>query len=119
MIPGAETAVLDAVREWGRIQILLAGGTGTLCVVRVNGDALFRHGERIYADNEDLSLSIDRARLSRAWFVSWDTESRGVHFVDAVGNSVFEIDMIKHGGRFDPGGLESYVNARSQLVGGA
>lgn len=29
VIPGAETAVLDAVREWGRIQILLAGGTET------------------------------------------------------------------------------------------
>jgi len=119
VIPGAEAAVLDAVREWGRIQILLAGGTETLCVVRMNGDALFRHGERIYADSGDLSLSIDRARLSRAWFVSWDTESRGVHFVDAAGNSVFEIDLIKHGGRFDPSGLESYVNARSRLVGGA
>jgi hypothetical protein len=93
--------------------------TETLCAVRMNGDALFRHGGRLVADNGSLSLSIDGARSSRAWFVSWDTESRGVHFVEAAGNSVLEIDLIKHGGRFDPGGLESYENARRQLVGSA
>ena len=116
VIAGAEAAVLDAVKDWGRIRIAVAGATEALCEVLMNAGGLVRRGKRICLESTDLRLSIDGSHIRRGWFVSWGRRSRGVYFVDTAGKGILKISLrCDDEGRFDPSALENYERTRRRV----
>lgn len=99
---GAEAAVLEAAREWGRVRVVVRSEAGAVSELLLNAAELERHGDGLTVENEHFRLHIDCSRIHRAWFVRHSDSLRGVHFTDAAGDIVFSLYPVGRDGQFEP-----------------
>nr|MDJ0892846.1 precorrin-3B C(17)-methyltransferase [Gammaproteobacteria bacterium] len=100
---GAEAAVLEAARTWGRLRVVVGSDTGALSELLLNAAEFKRRGVRLNVENEHFHLHIDWSRVQHAWLVRRSDSLRSVHFTDAAGYTVFSLALLHTNGRFEAG----------------
>ncbi len=94
-------ALLDATRQWGRLRAVVRSSAGAVSELMINGDEFQRRGDWLAIENDHFHLHIEWSRVAAAWFVRRGETLRGVHFVDAACETVFNLSLLRKDGAFD------------------
>lgn len=94
-------ALLDATRQWGRLRAVVRSNAGAVSELMINGDEFQRRGDWLAIENEHFHLYIEWSRVATAWLLRRGETLRGVHFIDAAGETVFNLSLIRKDGAFD------------------
>lgn len=100
--PGAEVAVLEAARRWGRLRIAMRNESGIVGELWCAGDALRPAEDRLELVTAQLRLHIDLTRIRRIWFVRCGEHRRSVYGVDAAGAASFTLSLDGENHGIDP-----------------
>ncbi len=109
-----ESAALGAIRAVVRSE------AGAVSELMLNGANFKQRGEWLNIENEHFHLHIHWQKVAGAWMVQQHDRLYSIHFVDAVGDSVFNLSLRKTAARFDKQALAHYQQLWQQqreLVG--
>lgn len=91
--------VLDAVRNWGALNVLVHSGVAS-SELRVQGSDLQSSGDFIKVETEHGKLQLSRSRVAHAWLLRQGEQSCGVYLLDQHGDTVCAILLARDGGKF-------------------
>ncbi len=94
-------ALLDATRQWGRLRAVVRSNAGAISELMIHGDEFQRRGDWLAIENDYFHLHIEWSRVAAAWLLRRGETLRGVHFIDAAGETVFNLSLIRKDGAFD------------------
>ena len=75
---------------------------------------LFR-SDWLAIENDHFHLHIEWSRVAIAWLVQRGETLRSVHFVDAAGETVFNLSLIRKEGAFDKSAEQQFEEAWHKL----
>ncbi len=110
-----EKLLVDSV-NWGNLRAVVRSEAGAVTEIMIKAEQFRQKGDWLNIENDYCHLHIDWSRVQRAWFVSRGDSLRSVHFVDALGNLVFNISLRRQEGQFAAGCLEAYETAQGELA---
>lgn len=99
--PGAEFDLLEAARRWGRMRVVVRSGAGAVSELLLDGIEFRRRGDWLNIENEHFHLHVDGSCVHQAWLVRCGDSLRGLYFVDAAGETVFNLSLIRRDASFD------------------
>ncbi len=108
-------ALLDVTRHWGRLRAVVRSSAGAVSELMINGDEFQRRGDWLAIENDHFHLHIEWSRVAAAWLVRRGETLRGVHFVDAAGETIFNLSLIRKEGVFDKVAEQQYEEAWQKL----
>lgn len=114
--PGAELDVLKAASGWGRVRVVVRSDAGAVSELLLNGIEFNPRGDWLSIENENFHLHIDSSRIHRAWFLRRGDSLRGLYFVDATGETVFNLSLVRSDGVFDAGAVKRFEQAWQTLT---
>ena len=107
--------LLDATRQWGRLRAVVRSSAGAVSELMINGDEFQRRGDWLAIENDHFHLHIEWSRVATAWLVQRGETLRSVHFVDAAGETVFNLSLIRKEGAFDKSAEQQFEEAWHKL----
>jgi len=94
--------------EWGRVRAVVRSEAGAVTELMLNASDFESRGEWLNIENEHFHLHIHWQRVAAAWMLQRSDSLRSVHFVDAAGDAVFNLSLIKSEGEFDSAAVNHY-----------
>ena len=116
--PAAELDALKAASGWGRVRVVVRSEAGAVSELLLNGIEFSRRGNWLGIENESFHLHIDASRIHRAWFLRRGNGLRGLHFIDAAGETVFNLSLVRMDERFDEEAERRFEQAWQTLTRG-
>ena len=100
--------------QWGRLRVVIRSETGGISELIVNAEAFKMRGEWLNIENAHFHLHIHWVKVSAAWFIQKGRVLRSVHFVDAAGNAVFNLSLVRQEGEFEATAEQFYQQCFQQ-----
>jgi len=94
--------------EWGRVRAVVRSEAGAVTELMLHASDFESRGEWLNIENEHFHLHIHWQKVAAAWMLQRGDSLRSVHFVDAAGDAVFNLSLIKSDGEFDEAALRQY-----------
>lgn len=107
--------LLDATRQWGRLRAVVRSSAGAVSELMINSNEFQRRGDWLAIENEHFHLHIEWSRVATAWLMQRGETLRSVHFVDAAGETVFNLSLIRKEGAFDKSAEQQFEEAWHKL----
>jgi precorrin-3B C17-methyltransferase len=107
--------LLDATRQWGRIRAVVRSNTGAVSELMINGHEFQRRGDWLVIENDHFHLHIEWSRVAAAWFLRRGETLRGVHFVDATGETLFNLSLLRKENAFDKSAEQQFEESWHEL----
>lgn len=111
-------ALLDAARHWGRVRMVVRSEAGAVSELLLNGLEFSRRGDWLGIENESFHLHVDASRIDQAWFLRRGDSLRGLYFIDAAGETVFNLSLVRVDERFDKEAERRFEQAWQTLTSG-
>lgn len=103
--------VLAAAKDWGRLRAVVRSEGGAVSELLLDANDFAQRGDWLNVENEHFHLHINWAAVRSAWLVRRGESLRGVHFLDAKGETVFNLSLVRKDGQFAPGCEEKFAQA--------
>ena len=113
--PGQQFAVLEAAKDWGKVRAVVRSEAGAVSELLLDAGDFSRRGDWLNVENEHFHLHIDASRIAQAWLVRRGDSLRGAHFLDAAGETLFNLSLVRQDGAFAPAAEQHYEQAWQQL----
>lgn len=94
-------AILGAARHWGLLRAVVRSETGAVSELIIRTADFKQRTHWLSLENEHFHLHIDIDRISRVYWFRLNDTSRGIYFVDARGDAVFKLFLVRQEGKFD------------------
>ncbi len=94
--------------EWGRVRTVVRSEAGAVTELMLHAADFKSRGEWLNIENEHFHVHIHWHKVNSAWMLQRGDSLRSVHFVDAQGDAVFNISLIKIDGEFDAAAENHY-----------
>jgi precorrin-3B C17-methyltransferase len=107
--------VLPAAREWGCLRAVVRSEGGAVSELMLDAAEFQQRGDWINVENEHFHLHVNWAQVDSAWLVRRGDSLRGVHFLDAKGETVFNLSLVRKDGCFEGGSEEKFEDAWQML----
>ncbi|MEW6678743.1 MAG: precorrin-3B C(17)-methyltransferase [Pseudomonadota bacterium] len=108
--------LLDAARQWGRVRIVVRSEAGAVSELLLNGVEFKRRGDWLNIENEHFHLHIDASRIHRAWLLRRGDSLRRLYFIDAAGETVFNLSLVRLDERFGEEAEQRFEQAWQTLT---
>ncbi len=92
----------------GQLRAVVRSEAGAVSELMLNGADFQSRGEWLNIENENFHLHIHWQQVAAAWLVQQGDRLRSIHFVDAAGDSVFNLSLRKTEGAFEKQALAHY-----------
>ncbi len=109
-------ALIDTTAQWGNLRAVVRSAAGAVSELMINGNEFQRRGEWLAIENKHFHLHIDESRIAQAWFVRRGDTLRSLHFVDALGEPLFNVSLIRNAGAFDKTAEQQYEQSWQSLT---
>lgn len=113
--PENTSAVLDAARHWGRLRAVVRSEAGAVSELLLSAADFSHRGDWLNVENEHFHLHVNWSGVQQAWLIRHAERLRGVYFVDAAGDAVFNLSLLRVDGRFENGAQRQFEQAWQQL----
>lgn len=110
----AISPVLDEVRHWGALSVLLHSAEAS-SELRVQGGDLKSSGDIVTVENAHCKFQLQVSRVASAWFVRQGSQSCGVYLLDKHGDSVCAILLASDGGKIAAAAEQQFNRAWDSL----
>jgi len=114
--PGSEYRALLAASQWGRIRIVVRSEAGAVGEMMLHDLQFEQKGDWMNIENKNFHVHINWAKVDSAWMVKKSKSLRGLNFVDAAGETVFNLSMVRENGQFSDVALDHYDTAWQMLA---
>lgn len=114
--PGTELDALQAAGGWGRVRAVVRSEAGAVSELLLNGVEFNRRGDWLSIENESFHLHIDAARIHSAWLLRRGDSLRSLYCIDAAGETVFNLSLVRVDGRFDEDAAQRFEQAWQSLT---
>ena len=94
--------VFEAAQHWGRLRAVVRSGAGAVSELLIHASDFGRRDDWLTIENEHFHLHINWSQVRQAYFVKRSNTLRGVYFLDAAGESVFNLLLVRINNQFDP-----------------
>ncbi|NOZ53002.1 MAG: precorrin-3B C(17)-methyltransferase [Gammaproteobacteria bacterium] len=105
---GAETAVLAAAQHWGCVRVVVRSEAGAISELLLNAAEFNRRGDWLNLENDNFHLHIDGSRIHQAWFMRQGESLCSVYFTDTIGNTVFNLSLVRNEGQFGASAVQQF-----------
>jgi len=105
--------------EWGRLRAVVRSEAGAVTELMLDAGDFESRGEWLNMENAHFHLHIHWHKVTAAWMLQRGDSLRSVHFVDASGDAVFNLSLIKSEGEFDVAALKHYQQIWQRQVNNA
>ncbi len=107
--------LMAAANDWGNLRAVVRSDAGAVTELMVKAEQFKQKGDWLNIENDYCHLHIDWSRVQRAWFVSRADSLRSVYFIDALGNTVFNLSLRRKEGQFEESCEPAYQQAKQLL----
>lgn len=104
----ALTLLQEDATEWGRVRTVVRSEAGAVTELMLHARDFKSRGEWLNIENEHFHVHINWQKVADAWMLQRGDSLRSVHFVDAQGDAVFNISLIKSDGEFNAAAESHY-----------
>lgn len=87
-------ALLLAIKQWVALRAVVRNNSGAVSELFIQGNELELKNNRLSIVNAHFHLHIEWQKVARAWFVQRGDKAFGVQFIDAHGQSVFNLWLV-------------------------
>lgn len=108
---GQLNRVFAAAHHWGRLRAIVRSGAGAVSELLIHASDFGQRGDWLTIENEHFHLHIDWSQVHQAYFLRRGDNLRGVYFLDAAGESVFNLLLVRKDGRFDEAATKQFEQA--------
>ena len=109
--PQSIDQVFAAAAHWGRLRAIVRSDAGSVSELLLNAKEFKRRGDWLTIENEHFHLHIDWSRVHHAYFLRRGDNLRGVYFLDAAEQSVFNLLLVRTNGQFEEAAEEQFEQA--------
>lgn len=106
--PQTVDPVFAAAPHWGRLRAIVRSDTGSVSELFIHADEFKRRGDWLTIENEQFHLHIDWSRVHHAYFLRRGDNLRGVYFLDAADQPVFNLLLVSANDRFETAALQQF-----------
>jgi len=114
--PGEPLRLLEAARHWGPVRLVVRSPAGAVSELLARDVVFTRRGDWLNIENAHFHLHVDGSRIERIWLVQHRDRLRAAWLVDAGGEPVFNLSLVRRDGRFDPEAERHFQRAWQSLV---
>lgn len=108
--------VLAATHHWGRLRAVVRSEAGAVSELLMDKADFVRRGDWLNMENEHFHLHINGARVQQACFVRRGDSLRGVYFIDAMGDTVFNLSLVREESQFNEAAKAAFDQAWQDLT---
>jgi len=112
---GSELIALQAAGEWGRMRLVIRSEAGAVSELLCDALRFEQKGEWMNIENPYFHAHIHWSKVASAWMVKKSDSLRSLHFLDAAGETVFNVSMVREQGQLNPVALDHYDTAWRML----
>ncbi len=94
--------LLAGVEQWAKVRAVVRSEAGAVSELLMQAPKFERRNDWVNVETEHFHLHVDAARITQAWLLRRGDSLRALHFVDAAGESIFNISLVRRDGAFDP-----------------
>jgi len=100
--------VLNDLPAWGRLRAVIRSPAGAVTECLLNGDQLELKGGWLNCVTDAFHIHVNWANVDHAYLAKRGEKSIGVHFLDAAGDLVFRLLLVKEGDVFSQKALVAF-----------
>ncbi len=102
--------------EWGRLRAVVRSETGGVTELMMSARDFKTRGEWLNIENDHFHLHIHWAKVTHAWMVQRGNTLRSIHFVDATGDAIFNVSLIRKNGEFESAAESNFQQNWQQQI---
>ncbi|VAW86396.1 Cobalt-precorrin-3 C(17)-methyltransferase [hydrothermal vent metagenome] len=102
--------------KWGRLRAVVRSEAGGVTELMISARDFELRGEWLNIENDHFHLHIHWAKVAHAWMIQRGDTLRSIHFVDAAGDSVFNLSLIRQDGEFESTAETNYQQSWQQQI---
>lgn len=106
--------VLVAARHWGRLRAVVRS-QGAIAEILLEGQDLIRKDAWLNLSNQHCHLHVDTSRIAAAWFFCRGDQQQGLYLLDAEGELICSLLLVKASNGFEPSANELFRQAIEQF----
>lgn len=106
--------VLAVANHWGRLRAVVRS-QGAIAEILLEAHNLTRKNTWLNLTNEHCHLHIDTACIADAWFFSQGDKQQGMYLLDAQGEAICSLLLVKTDGHFDETARQCFQQAIEQF----
>ncbi len=102
--------------SWGRLRAVVRNEADGVTELMISAGDFKVRGEWLNIENDHFHLHIHWSKVTSAWMVQRSNQLRSVHFVDAAGDAVFNLSLVREHGEFEPTAIAHYQQSWQQQI---
>lgn len=103
--------LLEQAIEWGRLRAVVRSGHGAVAELLIRIGEATRRGNWLNLVSGDFHLHVDLGQIAALWFYSQSDRQHGVYLLDADGNSVVSLLLVRQHDAFNDTELNAFQKA--------
>jgi precorrin-3B C17-methyltransferase len=108
--------VLAALPAWGRLRAVVRAPGGAVTECMLNGDQLELKGDWLNCVTHDFHVHVNWAKVDHAYVTCRGEKSMGIHFLNAAGELVFRLLLVRDGDNYSADALGEFEKIWKELV---
>jgi len=101
-------AIIQALPGWGKLRAVIRSPAGAVTECLFTGDQFDMKGDWLNVVTDHFHVHINWANVHHAYLARRGEKSMGVHFVNAAGDMVFRLLLVKDGDDFSAGAVAAF-----------
>lgn len=99
--PGTESEALNAAAQWGRVRAVVRSEGGAVSELLMDELRFVAKGDWLNIENKHFHLHVNWSNVKSAWMLKKGNSLRGVQFLDASGETVFNVSLVREQGELN------------------
>jgi len=107
--------LLQSLPKWRRLRAVVRSNGGAVTECLLKGDQLELKGDWLNCVTDAFHIHVDWSKVSHAYLAKRGEKSMGVHFVDAAGDMVFRLLLVKKADAYSAKAVAAFEKVWQEL----
>jgi precorrin-3B C17-methyltransferase len=112
---GSELQALEAAGQWGKVRAVVRSDAGAVSELLLEELCFVAKGDWMNIENPHFHLHVNWSKVKSAWMLKKNDSLRSVHFLDARGDTVFNVSLVREQGALNPVANDHYETVWATL----
>ncbi|MDQ6973896.1 MAG: precorrin-3B C(17)-methyltransferase [Mariprofundaceae bacterium] len=108
--------IIQDTRSWGKLRAVIRSPAGAVTECLLTGDQLDRKGDWLNVVTDTFHIHVNWANVHHAYLAKRGEKSLGAHFVNAAGDMVFRLLLVKEGDDFNPDAIAAFEKTWKDVI---